>query len=588
MRYALVFIAMVMSWPAIGQTTFKAYANATVVARNERFRVTFEANDRWNNFEPPNFSPFRVLQGPGQSQSTKIVNGNMSTTFSYSYTLQPTKTGTFTLPPARAKIKGEVRKTNTLQIKVVAEDQKPRDKNDPYSIARRNNILRVFVSKRNLYVGEPITVTFKLYYASQIHNYSGQAPDLIGFFKEEIELKDQREERENYKGRLYHVATLKKYVLIPQKAGELEIDPFVLDLETAVSTKQRDFFNRTVYKTVGYTARSPVVKIEVAPLPAAGRPSNFNGAVGEYRFEVTLNDTAVMTDESATLTVEVSGIGNLKLFELPAPDIPNSIETYDPQYSERISVGNQGLRGSRKNEYLLIPRFNGAYKIPEMAFSYFDTKKGKYVQLKSPEYTLNVLGGSDAPKGGGAGRGVVQRGREKVGYLNEEILFIKTDPGKMVDPAGGWYSNPLRWGLMLVGVMAVVGSAATRRRRDARAADVIGSRRKQARKVATRRLADAKKQLNAGKQQEFYEEITRALEGYVRDKLQVDLAGLGLDRVLDELGMHGAQEDLRTRVKELWDATCFARYAPGSGAAANEKHYRETLELVTELENVLK
>lgn len=581
-------IFTLISFAGMAQTTFKAYVNESVVGENERFRITFEANGRWSDFQPPNFGPFRVAGGPSQQQSTNIVNGNMSTTFSYSYILQPTQTGTFTIGPAKAKINGESRKTNALEVKVVPQAQKPRDANDPYAIAERSNFLRVFVSKRNVYVGEPITVTYKLYYASQIRNYTGQAPNLNGFFKEEIELKDQREERETYKGKLFNVATLKKYVLIPQKTGELEIDPFEMDLETAVPTQQRDFFGRPVYQTVSYTARSPLLKIDVAALPAAGRPSNFSGAVGEYSFEVSLSDTVVSADESATLTVDVSGIGNLKLFELPTPEVPSSIEAYDPKYSERISANSRGLQGSRQNEYLLIPRFNGSYKIPEMTFSYFDTRKGEYVQLESPEFTLRVSGGDDAPGGSAGGGGVSARGREGVDYLNEDILFIKTDAGRAVDATSQFRTSWTRWIVYVLGLIAFAGAVLWRRKRADMAADVAGQKRRKARKVATKRLAEAKQKLDSGAHREFYEEIARALEGYVRDKLQMDLAGLGLDRVLDELGTHGAPEALQVRVKELWDTASFARYAPSGSEAAEDRHYRETLELITELEDVLK
>lgn len=587
MRVWLATIGMLFSVVAWSQVTFKAYANETVVGETERFRVTFEANDRWSEFEPPNFGPFRVVQGPSQSQSTNIVNGNMSTTFSYSYILQPTQVGTFTINSARARIKGQLEKTNPLQIKVVAQSEKATDPNDPYAIAQRSNILRVFVSKRDVYVGEPITVTYKLYYASQIRNYSGQAPNLNGFFKEEIELKNQREERENYKGKLYNVATLKKYVLIPQKTGELEVDPFVLDLETAVPTQQRDFFGRPVYQNVSYTAKSSTVAIDVSALPAEGRPSNFSGAVGTYSFEVTLSDTAVSANESATLTVNVSGLGNLKLFELPQPEVPKSIELYDPKYAERITASSKGLRGSRKNEYLMIPRFNGDYKIPEMSFTYFDTNQKEYVQLKSPDFTLRVTGGSDDPAAASYS-GVVRRGREEVDYLNEEILYIKTRLGKTVKKGTGFRTSPLRWAGYGFGLLAFFGVLVWRRRREEQNADVAGQQRRRARKVATGRLSAAKKQMDAGEHRAFYEEIARALEGYLRDKLQMDLAGLGLDRVLDELSQHGASDDLNARVKELWDATSFARYAPSSGAGADEKHYKATLELITELEDVLK
>ena len=586
-RIAIVILTLIsVSTPA--QTTFKAYVNESVVGETERFRITFEANDRWSDFHPPDFGPFRVVGGPSQQQSTNIVNGSMSTTFSYSYILQPTQTGTFTIGPARARLEGEARKTNAVEIKVVSQAEKPRDSNDPYAIAERSNILRVFVSKRDVYVGEPITVTYKLYYAGQIRNYTGQTPNLNGFFKEEIELKNQREERENYNGKLFNVATLKKYVLIPQKTGELEIDAFVLDLETAVPTRQRDFFGRPVYQNVSYTAKSPVVKVDVAALPAAGRPSNFSGAVGEYSFEVSLIDTSVTADESATLTVDVSGIGNLKLFELPEPEIPNSIEAYDPKYSERISPNSRGLQGSRKNEYLLIPRFNGAYKIPEMTFSYFDTRNSEYVQLESPQFTLKVTGGSEDPSGVSSVGGVGQRGREGVDYLNEDILFIKTELGRTVDPSGGFRTGVMRWLAYVIGLLAFAGAMIWRRRKADEAADVAGQKRRKARKLATKRLAEAKKKLDAGAHRKFYEEIARALEGYVRDKLQMDLAGLGLDRVLDELGNHGASGEQQARVKELWDTASFARYAPSGGAASEERHYRETLELITELEDVLK
>ena len=583
-----IILLVFFSTQAMAQVSFKAYVNETVVRESERFQITFEANDRWTNFSAPQFGPFRVVSGPNQSQSTSIVNGSMSTQFSYSYILQPTQVGTFAIPSARAEIKGSLMKTNPIEIKVVKDSDKPRDANDPQSIAARNNILRVFVSKQKVFVGEPIVVTFKLYYASQIRNYNGQPPNLNGFFKEEIQQKNQAEQRENYKGKLFNVATLKQYVLIPQKSGDLEIDPFVLDLETAVPTNQRDFFGRPVYETVNYAAKSNRIKIEVSALPEAGKPSDFSGAVGEYSFAVDLSQTEVSADESATLSIEVAGKGNLKLFELPKPEIPGSIEAYDPKYSERVRPTGEGLVGSRKNEYLLIPRFNGDYKIPAMTFSYFDVALKKYVQLDSEDYMLSVSGGADDPGGGASGSGTRNRGRAEVDYLNEEILFIKTDAGRWENKGASFRTSALRWVLYILGIALTGGFYLYQKNRAAQAQDQVGQRKKGARKVATKRLAEAKKLLNQGAHGPFYEEIARALEGYVRDKLQIDLAGLGLDQVLDKLREKRSTEDLNARVKKLWDATSFARYAPSEGGAADARHYEETLDLITELENALK
>ena len=585
-KLALIGI-MLSTFCVSAQVTFRAFVNESVVRESERFQITFEANDRWTNFSAPAFGPFRVVSGPNQSQSTSIVNGTMTTQFSYSYILQPTQTGTFAIPSARAEIKGSLLKTNPIEIKVVKDSEKPRDKNDPQSVAARNNILRAFVSKRDVYVGEPIVVTFKLYYASQIRNYSGQPPNLNGFFKEEIDLKNQAEERENINGKLFNVATLKRYVLIPQKSGKLEIDPFVLDLETAVPTRQRDFFGRPVYETVNYSAKSSNVVIDVSPLPTAGKPSDFSGAVGEYRFEVDLNQTEVSADESATLSIGVSGKGNLKLFELPKPSIPPSIEAYDPKYSERVKASSQGLSGSRKNEYLLIPRFNGTYKVPAMTFSYFDVAKKKYVQLSSEDYMISVTGGSDNPGAGTSGNNLINRGRSEVDYLNEDILYIKTQSDSWAKRGSSFQNSTWRWLMYIFGSLVLLGVYAYAKNRAAEAQDQIGKRKRGARKVATKRLAQAKKLMNEGDHRSFYEEIAKALEGYVRDRLHIDLAGLGLDPVLEKLKENGSSDQLNARVKELWNATSFARYAPNAGGQANERHYKETLDLITELENAL-
>jgi len=405
--------------------TFSASINKNKIGLNEQFTLTYTLDDSGDRFVAPNLSNFSVLAGPSTSSSTSIINGKVSKETSYTYRLRSKKVGAFTIYPAKIRVKGKELQSNTLSIQVLKSSPKATSNTSPEAIAKRNVFVQLELSNSNPYVGEQVIASYKLYFSQEVRSPELlETPTFNGFWHEEFDLGKNYPISETYiKGKKFQVAVLKKMVLIPQHSGALSINPMELEVPVATPTKKRDFFGRRTSRILNIICSTGKKMLEVKALPKQNMPMDFSGAVGSFEFTTKLDRDSIQTNESANLSLRVSGRGNLRMIELPEFDVPIDIEAYEPKYKENINLEKFGLSGFKREEYLLIPRNKGVYKIGSVRFSYFNPSKEKYITVNSPSYTLKVKGASSANS-----TPVVLNSftKEDVNFIGKDILYIKT------------------------------------------------------------------------------------------------------------------------------------------------------------------
>ena len=444
-----------MSFVINAQTVFTASVNKNKVGVNEQFSLTFTVNDSGEKFQAPIFSDFTVLSGPSTSSSTTIINGKVSKENSYTYYLRAKKVGLFTIGSASIRVNGKQYRSSTTSIQVLKSTPKNSTKNTPLAKAKENVFLELELSNPNPYVGEQIIATYNLYFNQDIRNPEPlEMPTYNGFWHEDFDLGDNYPVKNIQKnGKLFQVAILKKSVLIPQRSGTLDISSMDLDVPVAIPTNQRDFFGRTRSRMVNIICSSGNKTLNVKPLPSNGKPSNFSGAVGEFQFTTKLDRDSIQTNESATLSMRVSGSGNLRMIDLPVFDIPNNLEAFDPKFTESIKLKEFGLKGFKRVEYLLIPRNRGTYKVNSGSFNYFNPKTKKYVTVDRPSYNLTVEGGVN-----GTSSTVVLNNitKEDVSFIGKDILYIKTSLNNLKSSKQSFFGSFSFITLLIIPIVFVI------------------------------------------------------------------------------------------------------------------------------------
>ena len=435
--------------------TFSAITNKNKLGLNEQFNLTFSLNASGDRFVAPNLSNFTVLAGPSSSSSTSMINGKVTKETSFSYRLRAKKMGVFTIYPAKISVKGKQLQSNSLSVQVLKASPKSSSNNSPEAIAKSNVFIELQLSNSNPYVGEQIIAIYKLYFSQEVRSPELlENPTYTGFWHEDYDLGKNYPISEEYrKGKKYQVATLKKLVLIPQRSGKLPIAGMDLEVPVAIPTNQRDFFGRRTSRMINIICSTGDKNLQVKPLPKQGKPSNFSGAVGVFKFTTKLDRDSIQTNESANLSLRISGNGNIRMIDLPAFEIPNDIEAYEPKYKESINLKKLGLSGYKREEYLLIPRNKGTYKIGGLSFSYFNPSKKKYVSIDSPSYSLSVTGNS-----AGTTTAVILNNitKEDVSFIGKDILYIKTSLKNFSTTKVLFYGSSLFWTLLLVPLFLVI------------------------------------------------------------------------------------------------------------------------------------
>lgn len=582
------FMVAIATWATYAQDddaiTFEMKLSKDKLGINERLRVDFTMNKDGDNFTPPDFEGFRVLMGPSQSISSSWINGVRSYSKTYSYTLAPTARGEFTIKQATIVIDGKIYKSLPRKVEVTAAVDKPSDQMTVDDVADESLHLVAEVSKTNPYLNEAISVVYKLYVAPSISvsNYQPlDNPKYNNFWSQDIPVRRLSAENGTYKGKPYRYVVLKRVVLYPQKSGKLEIEPLSLDVTVDVPTNKRDFFGGRIYSQTNKTVSAGKRTINVKPLPEKNKPANYSGAVGNFNFSVTTSKTSLNASESLQAKVEVSGKGNLKLFQLPEPDLPGSLEVYDPEFNENVRTTLSGSQGKVSNNYTIVPSFKGKYPIPSIAFSYFDPESGTYKTLKSEEIIINV---KEGPVNSAVSNLPGNTTNKRVVTTGNQFNFIKLKPN-LRTIGTNYFLGSTRFYLWLLLPLALIPLAiAFGKKRDAIASDVVGNRVRRANKLARKYLSKAKKEL--GNKEGFYIALEKALHNYLKAKLKIETSEFSKDRIASLLGDKKVDQDTSDGFIALLKNCEMARYSPFSDVQM-QQDYDKASEVISQLDKQL-
>ena len=557
----IAIIFFLISSLAQAQVKFEVKVSKNKLGMNERLRVDFEMNKDGDNFNPPDFANFIVVGGPNQSVSNSWVNGKRSYSKTYSYFLSPKKRGTFTINQATIEIDDQTFKTSPVRIAVTAAVDKPKDPNDPNYIADANIHLVAEVSNSKPYLNQAITVVYKLYVSPNtgVSNWREiDNPRFNDFWSQNIDIKGLKVENGTYKGEDYRYVVLRRTVLYPQKIGKLNIEPLSLDITVDVPTNRRDIFGGRLMKQVHKTVSAGNRTINVKPLPEQGKPIDFTGAVGDFDFKVTTSKTELNATESLQARVEVSGRGNLKLFELPKLTVPSSLEVYEPEKADKIRTSINGMQGERTENYTIVPQFKGKYPIPSISFSYFDTRTESYRRLSSDEIIVDVLEGpANNDKFSQTSGGV---NKQQVIATNNQFAYIKTKTKFISKRPEYFFRSKLFWSSLVLPLLAIPLAIGIRRKKAIRDADFAGNRMRRADKLAKKYLSEAKKSL--GNKEAFYVALEKALHNYLKAKLRIETSDLSKEKITGLLNEKRVKENVISEFLILLKSCELARYTP--------------------------
>jgi hypothetical protein len=571
---------MVLSPVAFAQVDFKAQISKSELGINERLRIEFTMNKEGDNFNPPSFDGFRIAAGPSQSVSNIYVNGKSSFSKTYTYLLIPLKKGKITIGQATIDIDGSIYKTIPVDIQVKDAVELPKNPNDPNYIASESLHLVAALSKSKVYINEPVTVIYKLYFDSKVRPSDVNPidmPEYNDFWSQDIPSR-RTIEREMFKGKLYNYVAWQQTVLYPQRAGKLPIAPLSLDVQLDVPTNRRDFFGNQVYTQVSRTITAGKRTLTVLPFPEAGKPINFNGAVGDFSFEVKASKDALNASESLQATVVVRGKGNLKLFSLPEMATPSALERYDPEYSEQVNTTLSGMRGSIKNTYTLVPQFQGKYPIPPIVFSYFDPQAKTYKTLESTELIIDVLEG---PKAATPVASAPNTGTVAVPNVAGSFQFIAQQTSFKPIKQPPFFGSTLFFALLTLPVILLLLYFIIR----SQTPDATAIARRQKARLVKKFLGKAKK--NMSEASAFYVSLEAALHNYLKARLQIQTSDFSKEKLQTLLSDKGVEKDTVALFIQVLTNCELARYAPSSRGSM-EQDYETAVAAITQMDKQFK
>ena len=539
-----------------GQVSFRAKVSKKTLGINERLQIDFLMNEDGDNFMPPSFESFKVVGGPSQSISNSWINGERTYSKTYTYFLAPKKRGSTNIGQASIEVKGVIYKTSPIEINVTAAVDVPKDPNDPEYLASESIDLVAEISKTDPYLNEAISVVYKLYIAENtgIRTWNEiDKPRYNDFWSQNIDVKELKVQEGLYKGENYRFVVLKKTVLFPQKTGELSLEPLTLDISVEVPSNRRDIFGRRATTTVNRTVTAGNRNIKVKPLPKQGRPENFSGAVGEFDFKVESSKKTLTASEAFNLKLEVSGKGNLMLFELPEPILPSSLEIYDPEHSEDIKTSLNGTKGRILDNYTIVTNESGQYPIPPISFSFFNPKTKRYKTINSEKIIITA---SENPSVSKNNVDNISKIESKDSKFSSIYTSTKLEPIKKDD----FFKSVLFWLLFLTPLFFIPGIVIYTKIKGKRAMDFEGNKIRKNRKLAKKYLSEAKK--NIGNKEGFYEALERALHSYLKAKLKIKTVDLSKDRIKSLLDNNSISSSNVTEFVKLLESCDFARYTP--------------------------
>lgn len=579
--YILLFLSFITQ-SILAQVEFKSTVSKNKLGVNQRLRIVFSINQQGaDNFSPPSFNNFRVIAGPSQSVNQSWINGKVSFTQSYTYILQPKKIGEFTIPEAKIQYKGKILKTNAVKVNVLKAVAIPKDPNDPNYIAEQNVHLVAEISKTRPYVGEGIYVEYKLYVSDNIsvRDYGvTETPQYNGFWNQDIKINNLQVKTGLFNGENYRYVVLKKALLIPTKSGKLVIEPMTMDVLIGVPTGRGDFFGNPITRNLTKSFSSTKRNINVKELPLEGKPENFNGAVGDFKFEITSSKNDLKANESSQIKVAVTGKGNLKLFEIPKIETPKELEIFTPEHQEKVRTTLTGLQGSIYDLYTVVPQFKGKYKIPKVSFSYFNPRKKAYNTITTEDLFVNVLEGKEIVS---TTNNVVKK---DIAVTGSNFRYIQTKsefkPVKTTD----FFKSNFFYVLLLLPLIAIPVGIIISNMIAERNSDVIGIKQRMADRLAKKYLSEAKKQL--GNKEAFYIALEKALHNYLKATLQIETADISKDKITQILQSMNIDEATISTFIEVLNDCDFARYTPITNVMMQEE-FEKAKQVITEIDKQL-
>ena len=573
------------------------------VAVGEQFRLTYTVNTQ-------NVSDFRagsipneleVLIGPNRSMqsSYQMINGHTSSSSSitYTYIVCASKNGTYTISPAHIVVDGKTISSNSLTIKVSGsaqsnsgssrqhrnEEEEIRDAGS--QISGSDLFIKVSANKKRVHEQEPILLTYKVYTLVGLTSLRGDMPDLKSFYTQEVDLPQQKSfSVETLNGRTYKTTTWSQYVMFPQTTGKLEIPSITFEGIVVQQNRNIDpfeaFFNGgSGYVEVKKKIQAPGIEIQVDPLPE--RPANFSGGVGKFNVSAQLDKTETKANDPISMRIIVSGTGNLKLIKQPVVNLPKDFDKYEPKVTDKSKLTTNGIEGSMVYDLLIVPRHQGKYEIPPVEFTYFDTAENAYKTVKSESFTLDVA------KGSGAGA-VNDFSGQDLQELNKDIRYIKTGSTNQHSLNDFFFGSSAYWISLCLLAVVFVSLFVIFRQRAIDNANVTKARGKKANKVATKRLKKASRLMADNKPGEFYDEVLRALWGYVGDKMNIPVEQLSHDNISMRLAEHNVDETVISQFIGALDECEFERYAPGDPKGNMNKVYEKAMTAIEKIEGSMK
>jgi len=561
-KYILTF-AILISRPVCAQVPeLIASVSKNKLGLNQRLKIEFTINKQGaDDFKPPTFKNFEIIRGPSQSLSQSWINGKESFSQSYTYTIKPLRKGEFLIPSASIRLNRKTIRSKPVKVIVLDPVDIPKDPNDPDYIAQQNIHLVAEVSKSNPYVGEGIYVEYRLYVSQNItvrdFSYT-ESPQYNGFWNQDIDVKGLTVKNGTYNGEPYRYVVLQKSLLIPTKSGKLVIDPIKMDIDIGVPTGRGDFFGNPIVRNItkGFASENKFIRSK--DLPKDGKPASFKGAVGDFNFVVTSSKNILKANESATISVKVTGRGNLKLFQLPEITVPKELEVFTPEQRDKIKVTLRGINGSVTKNYTVVPQYKGKYKIPSIEFSYFDPKERAYVSLTSQDLFLDVLEGkqleTDSDLARNSKKSIVSTGAN-FRYIQTKTAFRKAEKQD-------FYTSRFYYLFLFLPFSFIPIGMIVSKRSSARNKDILGYKSRKADRLSRKYLSEAKKQL--GTKAAFYIALEKALHNYLKAKLRIETSDISKEKITELLESKSVDAHTINAFLEVFKSCHMARYSPVS------------------------
>ena len=582
--YIPLFISLFSLAISAQEVALTAKVSKNKFGINQRLKIEFSINKQGgDNFSPPKFANFKVVGGPSQSVSQSWINGTVRFSQSYTYIIQPKIKGELVLGKASINIAGKTIESKPIKIIVVDAVAIPKDPNDPNYVAQQNIHLVAEISKSRPYVGEGIYVEYRLYVSENISVYDTsvtEAPQYNGFWNKNIKINDFTVKMGKYNGENYRYIVLQKALLVPTKTGKLNIDPMKMNIVIGVPTGRADFFGNAITRNITKEFASAKKTILPKSLPLEGKPIDFTGAVGDFKFNVTLSKEVLKANESSQIKVMVSGKGNLKLFELPEITTPVELEKYQPERKEKVRVNSSGISGSVSDLYTVVPQYKGKYKIPNISFSYFNPKEKKYHTILAENFFVNVLEGKEL-------KPIVNSStvpKQNVISTGKNFRYIQTKSNFKPKNINDLFKSNLFYVLLLLPLLTIPIVILIAKRNDEKNSDLIGNKLRKAERLAKKYLSEAKKQL--GKKEAFYEALERALHNYLKAKLGIETADISGDKITEILKNKNINSTTINEFVEVLKQSDFARYTPISNSEMKEE-FEKAKQVIVQLDKQL-